>query len=125
MWRSHHAVLIGNPGVSKSWFQWYMMYRLVNHVDVGANEDGYNRPTRLIVRQTGIKTMDFYFPSQEKVFRSSYKRLSSLPLLEYLEPDTSVYLFVPRDDQKENISHFILCYDVDYDHEYKNGACIH
>jgi len=28
MWRNRRAVLIGNPGVSKSWFQWYMMYRL-------------------------------------------------------------------------------------------------
>ena len=39
----------------------------------------------------------------------------------------AVDVFVPyaniekSDDQKENISHFILCYYVEYDHKYKNG----
>ena len=91
MWRNRRAVLIGNPGVSKSWFQWYMMYRLIN-------EDKYN--TKLIVRQIGTRKVDFYFPRPEKgkpeAFTSLHNNLSSLDLVSHLKPDASVYLFEPE-----------------------------
>ena len=32
MWSTPRAVLIRNLGVSKSWFQWYVIHRLVNQV---------------------------------------------------------------------------------------------
>jgi len=104
MWRNRRAVLIGNPGVSKSWFQWYMMYRLVS-------EDEYN--TKLIIRQVGTRKVDFYFPRPEKgkptAFTSLHSNLSSLELVSHLDPETSVYLFEPGNSVIEPE------YDVNYD----------
>ena len=119
MWRNRRAVLLGNPGVSKSWFQLYMMYRLVN-------EEEYN--TKLIIRQRGAYTVDFYFPSQGKAFTSS---VSSLGLVRYLKPDTSVYLFEPVESLIEpsyslnyGIRSFSMCSpnEVRYKEFCKNGA---
>ena len=124
MWRNHRAVLLGNPGVSKSWFQWYMMYRLVN-------EEEYN--TKLIIRQTGTQRVDFYFPRPEKGNPKAFTslHLSSLDLVRYLKPDTCVYLFEPEESLTEpwyNLNYamrlFSTCSpnEVRYKEFCKNGA---
>ena len=53
MWSTPCAVLIGNPGVSKSWFQWYVIHCLVNQVrdQAGVKDEpikSYCSSTRII-----------------------------------------------------------------------------
>ena len=58
MWAKRNTILIGNPGISKSWFQWYMIYRL-------ANEKVPN-PPKVIVHQTGASLLTFLFLQDNK-----------------------------------------------------------
>lgn len=37
------------PGISKSWFQWYMMYRICNNIDIGPNYAGCHKPPKVVV----------------------------------------------------------------------------
>ena len=96
------------------------------------NEDKYN--TKLIVRQIGTRKVDFYFPRPEKgkpeAFTSLHN-LSSLDLVSYLDPETSVYLFEPGNsliepeyDLNDDIRLFSTCSpnEVRYKEFCKNGA---
>lgn len=51
---SKRSILLGNPGISKSMFQWYMIYRLVSE-DVSLNK---SRP-EVIIRQFGVSNFTF------------------------------------------------------------------
>ena len=75
-WENRCAMLIGNPGISKTYFQFYIMHRdhMVNNINVVA--DKYNRPTILINCQTGTHGVDYYFPIQEEAFPSSCNGLN-------------------------------------------------
>ena len=61
----YNSVLIGNPGISKSWFQWYILYSVVN----GNVVNGFN--PRLIVRQIAESQMVFIFPEFDRVYFTS------------------------------------------------------
>ena len=51
-----YTVLTGNPGVSKSWYQWYILYCLINK---GVK---CKFTPKLIVRQVGESEVQFIFP---------------------------------------------------------------
>ena len=87
--KEKHSVLIGNPGISKSWFQWYVMYRLVNENMVS----GDKVPPLVIVRQLGEQRMTFYFPKSLCAYVTSF--LEGMKLLLQLKPSVSLYLFEP------------------------------
>ena len=58
-WSHHKTVLIGNPSVSMSWFQWYITYCLVNQVrDQADVEDEFNEPIKVITHQQGSDIFD-------------------------------------------------------------------
>ena len=131
MWSHRRAVLIGNPGVSKSWFQWYIMYLLVNQVrDQAGVKDGFNEPIKAIVRQTGSDYFDIYVPKRDTVFQSKYCGFSLSNILRSLDPDTSLYLFEPGSSKIEptymghNIRTIATCSPdtVRYKEYCKNGA---
>ena len=95
------SVLIGNPGVSKSWFQWYIIYHLANQVrDQADVKDECNEPIKVIVRQEGLDIYGVYLPKQEKVFQSAFPT-PLIFLLKSLDPDTSLYLFEPGSSKIE------------------------
>ena len=72
LWSQGRAVLIGNPGVSKSWFQWYVIYRLVNQVQDQADvKDEFNEPIKVIARQVGSDYFALYLPKQDTVLWST------------------------------------------------------
>ena len=75
------AVLVGNPGISKSWFQWYMMYKLVHDADY---------PCEIIVRQEG-QDLAFHFPQTCQVFKIS----EGTSILSMINPDVALYLVEP------------------------------
>ena len=51
------TILTGNPGISKSWFHWYLLYRMVNK-----NEKVEVKVPRLIIRQVAQDELFFIFP---------------------------------------------------------------
>ena len=57
------SILLGNPGVSKSWFQWYLLYCIANKCGC---YDSTESP-RLIVRQVAGDNMTYYFLQSEEV----------------------------------------------------------
>jgi len=91
--QQHKSIVIGNPGVSKSWFQWYILYRLVNEKEIpnlGPNHLNSREPPKVIVRQVGDSKLFFYFPLCNKVYRTS-----SNFYLDDLNPDSALYLVEP------------------------------
>ena len=57
------SILMGNPGTSKSIFQWSMLHCLIKNVGLGK----YTRPD-VIIRQVGGGTLFFIFPEHGKVY---------------------------------------------------------
>lgn len=90
------SILMGNPGISKSWFQWYMMYRICNNIDIGPNYAGCHKPPKVVVRQTGESLLTFYFPESEVGMFTDVKSI-----LYVLDPNVTLYLYEPRDCLKE------------------------
>ena len=102
MWSHRSAVLIGNPGVSKSWFQWYIIYLLVNQVrDQADVKDEFNEPIKAIVRQIGSDGFDIYIHKRDTVLRSECRPFILHNILRSLDPDTSLYLFEPGSSKIE------------------------
>lgn len=89
----HWSIVIGNPGVSKSWFQWYILYRLVNEKEIpnlGPNHLNSREPPKVVVCQVGDSDLFFYFPLCGKVYHTS----SNFNLND-LNPDSALYLVEP------------------------------
>ena len=78
------AVLMGNPGISKSWFQWYMMYNLVHDTEY---------PYKVIIRQEG-QDLAFYFPQTCQVFET-ISISQGTKFLSMINPDVALYLVEP------------------------------
>jgi hypothetical protein len=86
----HRAVLTGNPGISKSWFQWYMMYRLIH---------GTEYPCKVVVRQEG-QNLAFYFPQTCQVFNTTSVS-KEIRVLDMINPDVALYLVEPLASREE------------------------
>ena len=84
------AILTGNPGISKSWFQWYIIYRLVK-------DSNYN----VIVRQVGDQRIDFLFPQHLKVCTGSWTDLRNV--FREFNPHEAFYLYEPESSLLEPI----------------------
>ena len=91
----HWSVLLGNPGVSKSWFQWYLLYVIASKkVGPGLHVDIRDQPPTVVVRQNASSYMTYYFPQTEEP--QVYETFQVTPaLLHYLDPSTTLYLFEP------------------------------
>ena len=90
------SILLGNPGVSKSWFQWYLLYCIANKCGC---YDSTESP-RLIVRQVEGYIggyMNYYFPQSEEVYESKV----TASILRMLDRCTTLYLYEPKDELKE------------------------
>ncbi len=82
-----NSILLGNPGVSKSMFQWYIIQRLVS-------EGRYE----LIIRQVGDEKFTFFFPGIDKVYECPYNTFllrnvitqRNYPTLYLFEPEMSL-----------------------------------
>ena len=89
-------VLLGNPGVSKSWFHWYLLYDIASKkVGPGLHVDIRDQPPTVVVRQNASSYMTYYFPQTEEP--QVYETFQVTPaLLRYLDPSTTLYLFEPE-----------------------------
>ena len=66
LWSHLWTILLGNPGVSKSWFQWYILYSIMNR-NLGPNCYGKTEPPTVIVRQEENE-LTFYFPQHKRAY---------------------------------------------------------
>ena len=85
--RNKYSVLTGNPGISKSWFHWYILYHMVKENDC---------KFKLIVRQIAESLMEFIFPQCGKVFYTLNVKVG-LGLLEHdIQQDLALLLIEPE-----------------------------
>ena len=91
--KEKRSILLGNPGISKFWFQWYMLYCLVNEeVSLGPDHPGKNSRPKVIIRQIGIEQLTLYFAQYDKAYSTEQVR----NLIHHFKPDTALHLFEPR-----------------------------
>ena len=83
------CILMGNPGISKSWFQLYMLYRFIN--------DTSKRIVN-IVRQVGNQVTLINL-EQGKAFTCSNKE--GYYILEFLKPEKAYYIVEPKNFHEE------------------------
>ena len=94
-----YSVLTGNPGISKSWFHWYILYQMVNknvvHHDVEV--------PKLIVRQIARRDLQFIFLHDCKAFNTTSVDLGHNTLLCNFHHDATFILVEPKDSFQEPI----------------------
>ena len=99
-----NSVLTGNPGTSKSWFHWYILYCVVN---------GKVNRFKLIVRQVAENKLVFIFPEFDRVYYTLSVREGVTLLSMYVQPDAALLLVEPADSLKEpqitGISTILTC----------------
>ena len=81
------SILLGNPVVSKSWFQWYLLYCIANKCGC---YDSTESP-RLIVRQVAGNSMTYYFPQSEEVYITK----ANPSIFDKLDQCATLYLYEP------------------------------
>ena len=68
---------VGNPGISKLWFQWYLMYSIVKRESAWL--------PKVVVRQIGMESLTYYFPHTEPEMAYSTTTVNPF-LLKWLQP---------------------------------------
>ena len=96
--KKKHSILTGNPGISKSWFHWYILYHMVNENVVRIFE-----VPKLIVRQIAQRLLVFIFPQHSKAFLTTSLNLGHVLLYDYFQPDELLFLVEPDDSMTEPI----------------------
>ena len=91
----HRSVLIGNPGIGKSFFQYYYLARILNPSLFGPLPPdcyGSTTPPKIVIRQEGTKQMTIFDIANRKA-----ERVDGCPgtLLDCFDPETSLYLMEP------------------------------
>jgi len=101
--RLHPArVLLGNPGISKSFFQYYYMWRILNTDELGALPPDYwgnTQPPEVVVRQIGESESIVY-----DIKRLEAQKVSSVYTPDVVKAFNSVnnlYLFEPGASSKQ------------------------
>ena len=92
-------VLIGNPGIAKSYFQYYYLARILNPSLFGPlppDHLGSTEPPKFIVRQVG-KSMFLYSLEDSRAFFSSDFSSMVLRLLGATHPSHSLYWYEPAE----------------------------
>ena len=104
--RKHkRVVLLGNPGIGKSFFQFYYLARLVNPSLFGPlppDAFGSTAPPRIVIRQEGTSAMMIYDLETYEVERVT---TDFQGLLRCFDPKTSLYLMEPGESKEE--PHFV------------------
>ena len=102
-----HSILTGNPGISKLWFHWYILYHMVNENMVCNFE-----VPKLIIRQKGQRELVFIFPHYSKVFCTSSVKVGH-HLFADIQPNAALFLIEPEDSLTEpvftNIPTILTC----------------
>lgn len=96
--KSKYSILTGNPGISKSWFHWYILYCVVR----GDVVNGFN-PT-LIARLVSNRQLVFIFPKFDRVYCTYSVSIGLALLSKNIQPDEALLLIEPEDSFVEPIT---------------------
>lgn len=91
-----YSVLTGNPGISKSWFHWYILYQMVNKNVVRSFE-----VPKLIVRQIAQEQLVFIFPHSRMAYSTNFVSAGLSFLAQNIQHDAVLVLVEPDDSKKE------------------------
>ena len=99
--RRHRSVLIGNPGIGKSFFQYYYLARILNPSLFGPLPPdcyGSTTPPKIVIRQEGTSAMTIF-----DIANRQAERVNGCPgtLLDCFDPETSLYLMEPGKTMEE------------------------
>eukprot|EP01124_Arcella_intermedia_P029574 TRINITY_DN6291_c0_g1_i1.p1 TRINITY_DN6291_c0_g1~~TRINITY_DN6291_c0_g1_i1.p1 ORF type:complete len:571 (-),score=72.83 TRINITY_DN6291_c0_g1_i1:50-1762(-) len=90
------TILIGNPGIGKSWFQYYYIARITQpelfESELPVDCYGLSTPPSVIIRQIADQKMLVYFVKEREVHRINSTHMS---IIECFAPKSSLYLFEP------------------------------
>ena len=120
------TILTGNPGISKSWFHWYILYCMFN-----ANEKQEVKVPKVIARQIAKEDLIFMFPEHCKAFCTPNVNLGLRFLKRNIQPDAALLLIEPQASLDEpllsDIQTILTCSpDRRRYHEFaKNGAIMY
>jgi hypothetical protein len=92
--KRHRSILMGNPGVGKSFFQFYYLLRIFNPTlfgDLPADSYGSVAPPKIVVRQISGESIEVYEQSSAQVFEIP----DTSEIFKYLSPQNSLYLMEP------------------------------
>ena len=95
--KTRYSILTGNPGISKSWFHWYILHQMVNKNVVRNFE-----VPKLIVRQIARDWLVFIFTHNNKAFITNSVSLGHLILFD-VHHDAVLILVEPGESKHEPI----------------------
>jgi len=111
------VILLGNPGISKSFFHWYLLFRFVNDLspnktktsssenDTGSRSGDSDLSERqrpeVVVRQIGLSKFEVYFLQEEEIKVFQILKIDPEELLSSFNPETTIFLFEPQRSKLE------------------------
>ena len=84
------SILLRNPSISKSWFQWYLLYSIARNLGPGCH--GNIQSPTVVVQQIAKDTMTYYFPQTEQAYDTH--QVDPF-ILKRFDPFATLYLFEP------------------------------
>ena len=99
--KNERSVLIGNPGIGKSFFQYYYLARIMNPSLFGPLPPdcyGSTAPPKIVIRQEGTVRMTIY-----DIANRQAEKVMGCPIdvLDCFDPETSLYLMEPGESVVE------------------------
>ena len=84
------SILLRNPSISKSWFQWYLLYSIARNLGPGCH--GNIQSPTVVVQQIAKDMMTYYFPQTEQAYDTH--QVDPF-ILKRFDPFATLYLFEP------------------------------
>ena len=97
------SVLIGNPRLGKSVYQFYYLSRIFNPDVFGPLPPNHLGSTKVefVIRQSGAKDLQIYNVERKEVVSSSQVKIRELFIFGGFDPATTLYLFDPEEYKGE------------------------
>jgi len=89
--QNHRVILLGNPGISKSIFQYFMLHRFLSGAPLPPDSFGSTQAPKIIIRQ--VRTQFQIWDLQKGTV---FGHLASPDLLGCFDPTQCLYLFEPE-----------------------------
>jgi hypothetical protein len=107
--RKHeYSIVIGNPGIGKTWFQYYYLVRILNVDKLGPlppDSYGSTAPPQYVIRQVGPDQLEIYDVQAKTVTTRLCPTISDIrKILNSFVAETTLYFFEPDFTKHEPIS---------------------
>jgi hypothetical protein len=107
--RKHeYSIVIGNPGIGKTWFQYYYLVRILNVDKLGPlppDSYGSTAPPQYVIRQVGPDQLEIYDVQAKTVTTRLCPTISDIrKILNSFVAETTLYFFEPDFTKHEPVS---------------------